>query len=261
MIDFHAHMFPEKVAGKSIPKLAGITKTGPFTNGMESGLRLSTEENGFTCSINLPVITAPSQFDSVHRFAMQFLEGDIISFGSIHPDTPNPREKLRWIKEQGFKGIKMHPDYQEVYFDDIRYKRIVDCASELDLIIFVHAGVDPVSPNDVHCTPKMCAEILDEIKPEKLILAHMGGNLMRADVDHYLSGREVFFDTGYVMDKIPTEEFLSMIRKHGADKVVFGTDSPWADPKYYKEYFNQLPLSKEEYELISEGNARKLLGI
>ena len=38
------------------------------------------------------------------------------------------------------KGIKLHPDYQDTYFNDIRYKRIISYATELGLIISVHAG-------------------------------------------------------------------------------------------------------------------------
>ena len=51
---------------------------------------------------------------------MRFMEGKIISFGGIHPDNEDYKEKLCWIKEQGFKGIKLHPDYQDTYFNDIR---------------------------------------------------------------------------------------------------------------------------------------------
>ena len=28
------------------------------------------------------------------------------------------------------KGIKLHPDYQDTYFNDIRYKRIISYATE-----------------------------------------------------------------------------------------------------------------------------------
>ena len=65
------------------------------------------------------------------------------------------------------KGIKLHPDYQDMYFDDIRYEHIVDTASELGLITVVHAGADPKCPKDVHCTPKMARKLLDDVKAGK----------------------------------------------------------------------------------------------
>lgn len=260
MIDFHTHIFPDKIAEKSIPHLAEVCKTEPFTNGKLDGLLHSTEEAGLSCSIILPVVTAPKQFDSIHRFAMQFLEQEnLLSFGGIHPENTDYKEKLRWIKEQGFKGIKLHPDYQGAYFNDIRYKRILAYASELDLIVLTHAGLDPLCPNDIHCTPQMAEEVLDEVRPTKLVLAHMGGNGLFDDVERYLVGRDVYFDTSYVLDKMGKEQFLRMVRNHGADKILFATDSPWGRQKEFVSYFKSLDLSEKEKAMISEENAKKIL--
>lgn len=260
MIDFHTHIFPDQIAEKSIPHLAEVCKTEPFTNGKKDGLLRSTEEAGLECSIVLPVVTAPKQFDSIHRFALQFMEGKLISFGGIHPEHDDYKEKLRWIKEQGFKGIKLHPDYQGTYFNDIRYKRIISCASELDLIVLTHAGFDPVCPNDIHCTPQMAAEVIDEVKPTKLVLAHMGGNEMADEVEQYLVGRDVYFDTSYVLDKMDVQQFVRMVRNHGADKILFASDSPWAGQKEFVELFHKMPLTETEKKLISTENAKKILG-
>lgn len=261
MIDFHTHIFPDRIAEKSIPHLAEVCKTTPYTNGKKDGLLRSTEEAGLMCSIVLPVVTAPKQFDSIHRFAMQFMDGNLISFGGIHPEHVDYKEKLRWIKEQGFQGIKLHPDYQGTYFNDIRYKRIVSYASELDLVVLTHAGVDPLCPKDIHCTPQMAAEVLEEVKPTKLVLAHMGGNEMADEVEQHLVGRDVYFDTSYVLDKMDVKQLICMIRNHGADKVLFASDSPWGGQKEFVEYFKNLPLLEGEKRMIGYENAIRLLCI
>lgn len=261
MIDFHTHIFPDTVAEKSIPYLAGICKTGPFTDGKKNGLLRSTEEAGLECSVILPVATTPKQFDSINRFALQFLEGKLISLGGIHPENEDYKEKLRWMKAQGLKGIKFHPDYQNTYFNDIRYKRIISYASELDMIVVVHAGLDPFSPDDIHCTPQMIAELMDEVSPTKLVLAHLGGNELFDDVERYLVGRDAYFDTSHVLDKMDQEQFVRIVRNHGADKILFGSDSPWGEQKHFVECFQRLPLSEEEQMMILRENARKLLGL
>lgn len=246
MIDFHTHIFPEKIADKTIDSLSKTCRITPYTNGKQDGLRRSTEESQIACSVILPVATAPRQFDSIHRFALQFMEGELLSFGSIHPECEDYKEKLHWIKENGFKGIKLHPDYQNAYFNDIRYKRILACASELDLIVVTHAGLDPLSPDDIHCTPKMVEEVLDEVRPQKLVLAHMGGNGLADEVEQILVGRDVYFDTSYVLDKMDPVQFLRMVRNHGAEKILFGTDSPWGGQKEFVEVLQQLPLTEQE---------------
>ena len=177
IIDFHTHMFPDKIAARTIDFLS---KTGgdmnPFTDGTWKGLKESTKQAGIDHSIVLPIATRPGQFHTINEFATHFQEGTLISFGSLHPESENYKEELRQIQDMGMKGIKLHPDYQDTYFNDIRYKRIISYATELGLIISVHAGQDPKCPDNIHCTPAMAEEVLNEVEPEKLVLAHMGGN-------------------------------------------------------------------------------------
>ena len=145
IIDFHTHMFPDKIAGSTIEYLAGIIEQAhPYTDGTYAGLKHVTEESRVDISIALPIVTKPKQFETVNRFAANYQKGNIISFGSIHPDSEDYKSKLKFIRELGLKGIKFHPDYQETNFNDIRYKRIISYASELGLIIVTHAGMDPV---------------------------------------------------------------------------------------------------------------------
>lgn len=259
IIDFHTHMFPDKIAKGTIEYLADICQIKPCTDGTYEGLKAETKKSGVDISVALPIVTKPKQFDSINVFASHYLDGNVRSFGSIHPENEDYKEKLRQIKELGMKGIKLHPDYQETYFNDIRYKRIVAYATELDLITVVHAGLDPKSPEDIHCTPQMSAELIDDVKPEKLVLAHMGGNFQWDDVERYLIGKQVYFDTGVVLDKMPEEQFLRIVRTHGEDKILFATDSPWSGQKEFIEILQKMPLTDEEREKIFAGNACRLL--
>lgn len=261
IIDFHTHMFPDKIAKGTIEYLADICKMEPYTDGTYEGLKAETEESGVDISVALPIVTKPKQFDSINTFASHYLDGNVRSFGSIHPENEDYKEKLRHIKELGMKGIKLHPDYQETYFNDIRYKRIVAYATELDLITVVHAGQDPKSPEDIHCTPQMSAELIDDVKPEKLVLAHMGGNFQWDDVERYLVGKQVYFDTGVVLDKMPEEQFLRIVRTHGEDKILFATDSPWSGQKEFSAIMQRTGLTDDEREKIFAGNACRLLGL
>ena len=259
IIDFHTHIFPEKIAKKTLDFLAEICKTKPYTEGTGEDLNRSERKAGVDLSVALPAVTKPSQVDSINRFVLGFQEGPILSFGGIHPECENYKEILKGLKDAGVKGVKLHPDYQDTYFNDIRYKRIVSYAPELGLIISVHAGVDPKCPEDIHCTPKMALEVIRETQPEKLVLAHLGGNMCWDEVEEYLTGQPVYFDTAYILGLVPEEQFLRIVRNHGADKILFGTDSPWAGQKEFVRYLKECPLTEEERQLIFFGNALKLL--
>lgn len=259
MIDFHTHIFPDKIAEKTLSFLSSRCKTTPFTDGTAVGLMASQEEAGVDMSIALPVVTNPAQFESINRFASKFLEGNLISFGGIHPASPDYKEELHKLKAMGFKGIKLHPAYQETMFHDIRYKRILSYATELGFIITVHGGFDPGYPDCIYSTPQMSAEVIHDVKPEKLILAHMGGFHCWDEVEQYLVGKDVYLDTAVVFGEIEDEQFLRICRNHGTDKILFATDSPWSDQKESAAYLNGLALSDEEKSRIFDENARNLL--
>lgn len=261
IIDFHTHIFPDKIAGRTLDYLSDIFGASPFADGTHTGLCDSMKKAGVDVSVSLPAVTKVSQVESINRFASAFTEGTVISFGGIHPECENYKEILKEIKNLGLKGIKLHPDYQDTYFNDIRYKRIISYATELGLIISVHAGQDPKCPDNIHCTPAMAEEVLNEVEPEKLVLAHMGGNELWSEVEERLVGRNVYFDTGVILDRMPQEQFLRMVREHGADRIVFGTDSPWADQKKFVEILKEMPLEEEERNQIFAGTAVKLLGL
>lgn len=259
VIDFHTHIFPDKIAGPTIQKLEEISQTKAFTDGTETGLLRSMEESGVDLSVILPVVTKPTQFDSILRFADRFQEAPLLSFGGVHPDSGNYVEELNTIHAHGIRGIKLHPDYQGHLFNDIVYKRIIYRASELGLVVSVHAGFDPLSPDLYHTTPTMILEVLNEVKPEKLVLAHMGGTKCWDEVESLLVGKNVYLDTAVVLDMMPEEQFLRIVRSHGADRILFATDSPWAGQREYRTLLESMELSEEEKEQIFHINAEKLL--
>ena len=263
MIDFHTHIFPEKIAAKTVDYLEELGGIKRNTNGMEDGIRASMIEGGVDLSILLPVVTKPSQFQSINRFASQFTEAPLLSFGGIHPDTEDYKGELKTLKEMGFMGIKFHPDYQTgVFIDDLRYKRIISYATELDMIIVTHAGFDPAFPDKTHGNPQNILNMFEDVRPEKMVLAHMGGYQRWDDVEKYLVGLPVWFDTGVVFQgQMSDEQFVRIAKNHGTDRILFGTDSPWASQKGYIEHIRSLPFTEEEKENIFHNNAEKLLQI
>ena len=264
VIDFHTHIFPDKIAAKTIEHLEKVGGITAATDGTLSGLLSPMERCGVDISVILPVATKPSQFESIQAFAKDVNEhypGKLLSFGGIHPDCEDYKKELDIIKSLGFRGIKLHPDYQGVMIDDVRFMRIIEYASELGLIILTHAGIDIGLPSPVHCPPKKMRKVLDEIKPQKMVLAHYGGWSQWDEVDEYLAGENVWLDTAFIYDAIPKEQFLKIMEKHGSDKILFATDSPWSDMAKGIEWIKALSLPTKVEEDIFSGNAKKLLGI
>ncbi len=268
IIDFHTHIFPDKIAAATISALEKNGGTAAYANGTESGLVSALTLADAELGINLPALTKPTQFDSVRLFAKEINKKEysgskIISFAGMHPGIPNIEECMELIKSDGFLGIKIHPDYQGTFFDDGRYVRIVESAKRLGLIVVTHAGVDGAfRDTEVRCTPVRVLRLLDKIGGySKLVLAHLGGNEMTSEIYNMLAGEDVYFDTAYVLPRVTKSEFSSMLEKHGEDRILFASDSPWSDIKRDAEIIRSFSLGKEAEKKIFSENAKKLLGI
>ena len=263
IIDFHTHIFPDGIAPKTIPFLEQRSGVKANTDGMLKGLLDAMDKSGVDLSVVHPVVTKPSQFESVNTFAKYVndtCQGKLISFGGIHPDCEDYKSKLEYIKSLGLPGIKLHPDYQGVFIDDVRYMRIIEYADELGLMILTHAGVDIGLPEPVHCPPDRMRKVLDAIRPKKMIVAHMGGWSQWEQVCEYLAGENIYLDTAFCFDYISKEMFCKIWEKHDKDKILFATDSPWGEAGKTIAQLKAMPLSEEEVEDILENNAKKLLG-
>lgn len=268
IIDFHTHIFPEKIAAKTLELLSEKSDEPYFSGGTAEALRDSMTRAQVDLSIALPVVTAPRQFESINRFAAEVNQTcyapdthtGILSFGGIHPDSSDYKGELLQIRDLGLAGIKLHPVYQRVAFDDIRYMRLVEYASELGLCVVVHAGYDVGFPGESFVSPAVSRRLIETVHPQKLVLAHMGGYDEWTQVAQELAGLPVYLDTSYSLGKMPDEAFVQLVRLHGADKVLFASDCPWMDQKEHVARLNALSLTPEEKEQIAWKNAFALLG-
>lgn len=272
IIDFHTHVFPEKIAKATVSALEKSGNTPAFSDGTVSGLTEQMARAGVDISVNLPVLTKPTQFDSIFKFAVSLNEAykttpdgepRIISFAGMHPDIEDYKEKLALVKESGILGIKIHPDYQGTFFDDERYVRILAEAKRLGLIAVTHAGLDGAYVGQpIKCTPKRVMNLLDKIGGyDKLVLAHMGGNQLFSEVYEMLAGENIYFDTAYVLQFFDDKDFKKMLDKHGDGKILFATDSPWRSLSVDTEILKSFSLGEQSEERILSENARDLLKI
>lgn len=279
VIDFHTHIFPDKIADAVIEKLSRTSKSIAFTDGTLNGLLNSMEKFGVNVSVILPVATHTAQVEKINNSAAQinekFSERGILYFASMHPDFENYRAELSRIKNLGFKGIKVHPVYQNKNLDDKKFLNIFDRAAELNLIVVTHAGLDIGFPGVVRCSPKMSRNVIEKIGDFKFILAHMGGWKNWDEVLIELADKNIFMDTSFSSGKIPARseffwkaedlnlldenKFLQFIKVFGSEKILFGTDSPWTSPKISIDFIKNLPISDDEKNKILGLNARDLI--
>lgn len=262
-IDSHTHCFLDNLAQRAIKKLAENSHIDPFLDGTAGDLSSSTKEAGLDYSLVCPIATKPSQVRSINEWALSLRENysNLLSLGTMFPNMDNPNEEAIFLRKNGFKGIKLHPDYQNTFIDDDSYYDIFKALCDNGLFLLTHAGWDVGLPEPRHCTPDRMAKVMKEFPDLTIICAHMGGVCEQDLVEKYYLGKNIYLDTCFTHHHITGEELTKKIKIHGADKILFGTDSPWSDQKQQVEYINSLELTDEEKNKILGNNIAKLLDL
>ncbi len=267
IIDFHTHAFPEKIASRTIDALiSNVARISDYpmtnhTDGTASGLLEVERRAGVELSVVLPIVTNPKHTETVNRVAKETNEanGGLYSFGSLHPSDTQALAWVDRLAQDGFKGIKLHPEFQGVYADEAIeiYRR----AAKYGMTVVLHAGRDIGYPPPVKTTPDMLLRVIDRVPDLKLVAAHLGGWMMWEEVAEKLVGTPIYFDSAFISDFIDRDLARDIINAHGADKVLFGSDAPWEDPAHTLEFLRSLGFEEEKLEKICGKNAAGLLGI
>lgn len=263
ILDIHTHCFPDELADRATGQLTYGGKIPIYGNGTCKALIEKMNIASIDMSVVMPVATKPSQVRTINNWVISIHNKypRLLSFGSLFPYQDDWSMELSRLKDNGIKGIKLHPDYQKFFVDDERlfsdYEKIADSG----LIVLIHAGVDIGLPDPIHCTPPRLARVLDKVPGLRLIAAHMGGYRCWDDVEEYLIGRDIYLDTSYSLADMGSEKMASTISAHGPEKVLFGTDYPWTDTAAEVKGIRSLPLSSEIIDMVLGGNAKKLLDL
>lgn len=266
IIDFHTHSFPDTLAPRAMESLkkncegAGIF---PHTDGTSADAKRLLSSVGIDRAVVCNIATNARQEEKVNSFAISLLSDPFfIPLGSVHPDSEQIEAQLDRLLNFGIKGIKLHPDYVRIELTDKRYDKIFSLLEERGMFCVAHTGYDPVSPDKVHATPEMIRSVIDAHRGLKLICAHMGGFKQSEGVLRRLVGTGIYIDTS--LSSIRESEYDNLIKilnEHDPSRILFGTDTPWTEPKEEVEFIKNAPIASSLKEKIFSENAKALLAI
>ena len=261
IIDFHTHYYPEALAERALAEVSNIEGFQAYTDGTRAGLEASMQQAGIDISLALPLAWKAENVDGINRWAALHNNHPIYLLGTVHPDVPDPDKVIRKIAEYGLKGIKLHPEFQQFTFDEPRVEKIIRACIKYDIFILTHAGCDINFPPPPKSNPKQLAELHKRFPALKLVIAHLGSWGLWDEVDKYLIGLPVYLDLAFVVGYIPNDKLEEMIKRHGTNRIIFGTDSPWRNQTEYVDFIKNLPLDETDKENIFWRNAAELLGL
>lgn len=260
IVDVHTHVFPPDVAARAVGSLVESAGLRPFYDGTVRGLLEAMNGAGITVSVLQPVATRPEQVEGINDWTASLAGDRLVPFGAMHPLYPDPEAEIERMAALGIRGMKLHPEFQDFDPADPGMRRIYRAAARHGLIILFHAGEDP-NFDTTRGVPTAFKRVLADHADLTVILAHLGGYRIWDEVAEHLLGDRVYLDTAYTLGHLPPERFAEIVREHGTDRVLFGSDGPWADPRVELEGLASLGLPDDDLEAILWRNASALLDL
>jgi len=232
-------------------------------DGTTAGLLKSMDAAAVDLAVICTIATKGNQTAGILEWCKRVRSERHILFPSVHPDTPGAAVQVQRIADEGFRGIKLHPMYQDFQADEPRLDPLYAAAAEAGLVVAIHCGCDIAFDDADPAGAWRMANLIDRHPALKLLCTHLGGWKAWDAAEQHLVGRrqKVWLETSFSLAMLGAERATALIRAHGIDRVLFGTDWPWKCHSEEVALVRGLDLSDEEKAMILGGNARRLFGI
>lgn len=184
---------------------------------------------------------------AVRRFPDRF-----IGFATVNPwsRARGIEEMKRAAGEHGLAGLVLHPILQGFEANDPLVFPLVEAALALDLPVYVTGGAPYLA------MPYKIADLAGRYAQGRFVMGH--------------AGWDFHFDVPYCLEACPNlwvetsrnglANLEALVRKFGAQRLLFGSDQPFSSYEGEIEKIRLLPaLDDEDRALIFSGNARRLL--
>ncbi len=197
-----------------------------------------------------------------NRVAMSEVEetDGLLLYAIVNPLQPKTFDQAKeMVKEARCVGIKVHPEEHQYPICD-HGDTIFRFTSKLNVPTLVHSGC----PNSL---PEDFLPFADKYPEGSIILAHLGngaGMKNRPDLQVRAIAKarhgNLYTDTSSSRSIMPglLEWAVGEI---GADRILFGTDTPLYSTGMQKARVDEAAISDQDKKLILRENARKLFNI
>jgi len=257
IIDSHIHVWPDRIAARALGSPSdGLRR---FGDGTVSSALEAMDWAGIDRSVCLAVADTPDRLEPANRFVGGLDRDRFIGFGSVHPGL-SPEENRASLLRHDLRGVKVHPLFQGFSLDDPGLLEVLDALRE-DFVAVFHVGLEQKGHPESRATPAMVRRIHDELPGLKIVAAHFGGYHVYEEAVEHLIGTAVHLDTSWppTLAGVGRERMREIVARHGAERIVFATDWPMADPAAEIQAIRDLGLDPADTDLILGENFARLI--
>ena len=264
IIDFHTHIFPDKIARQALASLAEDSgEYIPRTDGTLKGLLASMNHAGISASVVANIATRPAQMLPIFDFSRHIAGSRVTPLISVHPGNSMAEVNTIFLQAAaaGIRGVKLHPMYQEFFIDDRKMYPLYQLIEHFGFFVVFHTGYDIAFPGNTQADVERVVTIANEFRDLTIVTTHVGGWRQWERAAVLGKCKNIYTETSMTITEMGDEEFVRLMSAFGEDRVLFGSDSPWTDQKEMVERMLRLDLSERRLEKMLELNAREILGI
>jgi predicted TIM-barrel fold metal-dependent hydrolase len=259
IVDIHVHAFPDALAERAVTHLEKEGDAKAFLDGKIASLLTSMDQAGIGCAVVCSIATKPDQFAPILNWSRQIASERIVPLPSIHPKGPDPVGKARLVAQAGLLGIKLHPYYQDFELDDPALFHFFRVLEQMGLLVVCHTGFDFAFPRERKADPVRIVRLLDKFPSLRFVTTHTGAWEDWEEVERHLLGKPIYMEISMSLDRLGSKRGRELLSAHPADRILFGTDSPWASQAETLRLVRALALDPERERRLLGENARALL--
>ena len=260
IVDAHCHVWPDHIAPRV---LAGRpADLDPVHDGTIGGLRRTMDAAGVDHAMCLGVANVARTVERTNEFIGSLDRSRFTPFGTVHPDLP-VAANLKSLRDHAIRGVKLHPMFQNLSLADPRVVDLLRALAGEGITVITHVGPGKAGADDERAAPAFLRAALDQIPDLRLIACHFGGYHRLDEAEEFLVGSRAVLETSWPprLGDLDAERVRRIIARHGADRVVFGSDWPMADPGAEIAAVRSLGLDPGAEQAVLGGNLARLLGL
>jgi uncharacterized protein len=260
IIDAHCHIWPDHIAARVLAgRPAGLD---PVHDGTVSGLQRTMDAAGIDRAACLGVASTARTVQRTNEFIGALDRLRFVPFGTVHPDLPD-EVNLRSLRDNGITGVKLHPLFQDLSLSDPRVIGLLGALADARIIVITHVGAGGNPTANERGSPQSLRAVLDQVPGLRVIACHFGGYHQLDEAEKFLLGSRAVLETSWPprLAGLDPKRVSRMIARHGADRVVFGSDWPMTDPAAAVDAIRALGLPPTAEKAVLGGTLAALLGL
>ena len=260
IVDAHCHVWPDHIAARVLA--ARPVGLDARHDGTLDGLRRTMDAAGIDVALTLAIANVPVHVAKTNAFIGTVDRSRFVPFGTVHPGLSD-EDNLKHLLDNGIPGVKLHPLFQELSLGDPRVVDLMRALAAAGIVVITHAGAGSDPAANERGAPHHLRALIDAVPDLTLIACHYGGYHRLDEAEEKVVGSRAFLETSWppTVGDLDRARVTAIIERHGADRVVYGSDWPMTDPATEIAAIRALGLAPDVAAGILGDNLARLLGL